>query len=98
MTKDELSLLLFLETCHVDYGGPVNVAHMNAGDMAIAKRWNDEKLIDFGRIYSKDLEKYSPKTHYVILSNEALNLAHTERKARGERMLSKRLWRKASEK
>lgn len=98
MTKDELSLLIFLETCHVDLGGPVDVRRMNADDLSIAKRWTEENFIDFGRLYSGDLEAYRPKSHYVILSDKALDLAHAERKARGARMLEKRLWRKASEK
>ena len=40
LSKDEKSLLLFLETRAVDYGGRVNVQHMNLEDMEIAKRWN----------------------------------------------------------
>lgn len=98
MTKSELSLLIFLETCHTDYGGPVDIRRMNTEDLEIAKRWNDDNFIEFGRIYSGDLEKQSPSTHYAILSDAAMEQAHAERKERATRMLSKRSWRKASEK
>lgn len=97
MSKEELSLLIFLESCHVDYGGPVNAKSMNADDFSIAKRWNDEGFIEFGRIWSGDLERYYPKSHWVVLSGRAMDLAHGERKERGKRMIEERTWRKTSE-
>lgn len=38
LTKQELSLLLFLETRAVDYGGRVDTRHMNMDDMTTANR------------------------------------------------------------
>ena len=98
MTKDELSLLLFLETCHVDQGGLVDVRHMNEDDMKIAQQWHEDHYIEFGRIYSKDLEKTNPKTHWVTLSEGAFKDAHLERVARAQRLHKKRSWLKSTEK
>lgn len=97
LTKDERSLLLFLETQAVDYGGVVDVAHMNRDDFAIAERWKGSGLIEFGRIASACISR-SPApnrmrpTHWVHLSDEAFALAHEERKARSARMWERRKW------
>jgi len=37
-TRTELSLLIYLETRSVDYGGLVDISHMNSVDMDIAKK------------------------------------------------------------
>lgn len=96
MTREERSLLLYLETCAVDRGGRVEIARMNAEDLAIAKRWNEENFIQFGRISSKDLAR-SVGNHWCFLSEEAWRLAAEERKARALRKWSSRQWRKAGE-
>jgi hypothetical protein len=100
MTREELSLLLFLESCYVDYGGLVDHRRMNAEDFEIAKRWNSEGLIEFGRLYSKSIFELSDKnnTHFVTLVASAFELAHQERINRAKRMYEKRQWLKASEK
>lgn len=84
MSGDERSLLLFLETRAVDYGGRVNVQHMNEDDFEIAKRWNENKFIRFGRIVARNCN--SDGTHWCLLSNEAWKLAHQERINRWERI------------
>lgn len=90
MSKDERSLLLFLETREVDYGGRVNVAHMNSDDMDIVKKWNDEVFLEFGRIVVRNHN--SDGTHWVKLSKDAFTLAHEERRARAKRMFENRTW------
>ncbi len=90
MSKDERSLLLFLETRQVDYGGRVNLAHMNGDDIEIAERWNKEEFIFFGRIVMRNHN--SDGTNWCKLSDEAWKLAHKERKARAKRMWEKRTW------
>lgn len=84
LSRDERSLLLFLETRAVDYCGRVNGVHMNAADFAIAKRWAAEKFIAFGRVIAKCIT--SDGAHWVELSDEAWALAHAERKARAVRL------------
>ncbi len=90
MSNDERSLLLFLETRAVDYGGRVNTKHMNKEDFSIAKTWDKEKFISFCRIVLRDVNKDG--THGVKLSEEAWNLAHKERRARFERLWARRNW------
>lgn len=87
MTKDERSLLLYLETRAVDYGGKVDTRHMNAEDMAIAKNWNTEGFVKFGRIKFHDINILSKMTHWCELSDEAWTLAHQERRARCTRIM-----------
>lgn len=101
MSKDERSLLLFLETCAVDNGGLIDVRHMNDDDFSIADDWQDKGIIEWGRLSFADVEKYgknrSPYSRYVIMSQQAFNLAHQERIERSIRMLKKRTWKKAGE-
>ena len=102
LSKDERSLLLFLETQAVDYCGAVDATHMNKEDFDIAKKWKEEGFIKFGRIYSEDLNTTIVfkhlGTHWVELSDQAWEFAHQERKARSDRMTKVRKWRKTEEK
>jgi len=86
MTSDEKRLLLYLETCAVDYGGKVDTKRMNKEGMDIAKKWNDEGFVKFGRI---KFHSIIVSTHWCELSDEAWNIAHAERKARCLRIMSK---------
>ena len=90
MTKDEKSLLLFLETRQVDYGGRVNLQHMNDDDMEIAERWNKEGFVGFGRIVRRNHN--SDGTHWCRLSKEAFKIAHEIRIERAERMWQNKTW------
>jgi hypothetical protein len=54
MTKDERSLLLYLETCAVDHTGKVDGIKMNDEDRAIAERWAQEGFIKYGRVCAAD--------------------------------------------
>lgn len=87
MTKDERSLLLYLETRAVDYGGKIDTRHMNKEDIDTAKGWNKEGFLWFGRIKFHDIAYHM--THWCELSDEAWSLAHQERKARYKRIASK---------
>ena len=84
MSREERSLLLYFETCAVDLAGRVDVRRMNQGDMEIAKRWNAEGFVRFGRIASKYHNRQG--AHWIELRDDAWALAHEERKARNARM------------
>lgn len=89
MTKDERSLLLFFEVACVDQSGGLNTQHMTADDMEIAKRWDSEGFIGFGRINSAIVfngDRPKTATHWITLSDEAWELAHKERRARSNRI------------
>ncbi len=102
MTKDERSLLLFLETCVVDQGGLVDTRHMNDADQKIVDVWKACGWVDYGRVRFGDLERLQTgkhqMTHWIELTDEMFRLAHEERRARSTRMSEARTWKKTKEK
>jgi len=84
MTREERSLLLFLETQAVDFGGKVYTASLNLTDLDIALRWRDIGFIKFGRLLSALGGGTSERSHVVILLPESFALAAAERKRRAE--------------
>jgi len=95
LTKNERSLLLFFETCAVDYGGTLESIRMNNEDMIIAKRWNSEGFVKFGRLSSETINNTIGKriaSHWCELSDEAWKEAHKERKDRFQRIFTKRTY------
>jgi len=90
-TKDEKSLLLFFETQAVDYGGTLEGVRMNTDDFALARRWNETGFVHFGRIAFHDIKKNAgiARDHWCFLSEEAWGIAHAERRARCERLMTK---------
>jgi hypothetical protein len=98
MTKDERSLLLYLETRAVDRGGLVQTPQMNADDFAILETWKASGFVEFGRLTRASIEKLRGSTHWVRLSEEAWKLAHEERRARCERLYTSKTWETTDEK
>ena len=90
--------MLFFESCAVEYGGKVDVRHMNEDDFKIAEAWNKTGYIKFGRICAKDIiSGIRASTHWVELSDTAWTEAHVERKERFNRIDSKRTWTRTEE-
>jgi hypothetical protein len=89
MTRDEKSLLLFLETRAVDHSGRVDTVYMNADDLVIAKRWNEEQFIDFGRYFASDITagRTYRSSNYVRLSGAAWQTVAKLRRERAERTI-----------
>ncbi len=86
IAKDERSLLLYLESRAVDYGGLVDARMMNEDDMEIAKQWNTTGFLVFGRIKSDDWCKTNTQCrHWVHLHDAAHEAAAKERLARARR-------------
>lgn len=88
-TREEKSLLLYFETQAVDYGGKLEGVRMNSDDFAVAKRWNDEGFVQFGRIAYHDIKRTSgvSRDHWCVLSEAAWQIAHAERRARCDRVM-----------
>jgi hypothetical protein len=90
MTKDEKSLLLYLETRVVDHNGLIDGRNMNEGDFEIAKGWAEAGFIKFGRLTMAELQcivgtkPMEHRTHFVRLSPDAWKKAHEERVARSK--------------
>ncbi len=97
LTKDERSLLLFLETRAVDYGGRVKTPRMNGQDFDTAAEWSKQGFIRFGRIAARYNADNDYGTHWVELSAEAWQLAHEERRARYARLNKSRTWKTTEE-
>lgn len=95
MSRDEQSLLLYLETRCVDYGGRVSTKHMNSDDHAIAEHWNKSGFLEFGRIFSRDLSDAG--THWVKFTERAWDFAHQLRRQRYERSYANRRWQTTEE-
>ncbi len=96
MTKQEKSLLVYLEVCLVDSTGKINGVNIDNQDIDILKRWSKLGFIDYGRIHSSHIHDRYTCT-WCTFSNEAWKLAHKERKLRSNRMLKKRAWRSTEE-
>lgn len=96
LTRDETSLLLYLETRAVDHGGAVDGARMNENDFAAARRWADEGLIGFGRITMSTIPGRQ-QSAWVTLSPEAWRLAHSARRKRASSSLETRRWESTAE-
>jgi hypothetical protein len=90
MTKDERSLLMYLETRAVDFSGRVDMRMMNAPDIEIARRWADEGFLAFGRLpgrYLADTSRHPTdmSTYFVRLSSEAWETVAQLRRERAQR-------------
>jgi len=96
LSRDEKSLLLYLETCVVDHAGAVDGRKMNQGDFEIVEKWNEVGFIKFGRICFKDISEN--RANWVFLSEPAWELAHKERRAKAGRMYEKRYYKTTAEK
>jgi len=85
-SKNEKSLLLYLETCLVDNRGKVQSAHMNDIDFTITKKWKEEKLIEFRRVPYHEITTAGvfPQTHTIKFTDKAWKLAHQFRRERAE--------------
>jgi hypothetical protein len=85
MTRDQLSLLLYLESRAVDHGGIVDTSRMNERELQVARDWADDDFIRFG-ILSRAFARRDQNAA-VELSKDAFAAAHAERRARAQRNL-----------
>ena len=97
LTKEQESLLLYLEARAVDSGGRVAAQHMNADDFEQAEKWTKEGFIEFGRVASNYMNERAGN-YWVRLSDEAWQTAHAERRARADRVWERREWITTEEK
>ena len=101
-TRDERSLLMYLESRSVDQQGSLDSVQMNHEDAEILKEWKEKGFVEIGRICSEDLGRFkSSRTSnvytWVRLSPEAFELATELRRAKAERTWDKRSWRTTEE-
>ena len=87
MTKDEKSLLLYLETCAVDFGGLVDPRHMNAEDFEATRAWNESGYLQFGRVFFKEIK--GDRGYWVVFGETAWKDVAKFRRERSDRMRKK---------
>lgn len=92
MTKYEINLLLYLETCAVDKSGVIDQAHLNDSDRTLLKEWGKNGYVGSGRIAAPKFGTW------IRLSVVAWQTAHRERQSRAHRSFSKRTWLTTEEK
>lgn len=87
LTKDELNLLLYLETRAVDYKGIIDTRHLNPNDFEIANGWDSKGcFVSFKRYTQRGTGgEILQLTYRVQLFDEAWLAVHQERKARAAR-------------
>jgi hypothetical protein len=89
-TKNEQSILIYLETCLVDGRGRVDGRRMNDTDLRIIRKWMVDGYIRFGRLPFKCIDALHKMgiiaSHWVRLTDVAVRDAHTIRMERANRM------------
>jgi len=95
MTKDQISLLLYLESRAVDHGGLIDSRQMNADDFQNAGLWDEDGFIEFGRVYSKHVK--GSLTNWVHLTPEAWRVVQELRQQRSARLWENRNFLKSNE-
>lgn len=96
MTREQRSILLYLEDCAVNKSGQVDDRCINAEEVAIVSKWKQKGFIEYGRIVIKDVNKSGAS--WVKLSDGAFKLAHEERKARALRIWENKSYKTTKEK
>lgn len=95
-TRDELSLLLYLESCAVDFACAIDSRKMNAEDEAILTEWCEIGFAASGRVSSEFLTARLQR--WAKLSDEGMALAQTARLERAKNGWAKRHWTTTEEK
>ncbi|MCA8048056.1 hypothetical protein BLA18110_02089 [Burkholderia lata] len=89
LTKVERSIILYAESCSVEYGGLLEGMRMNDADLVSLGRFEDAGILSFGRVPAALLEPLShygrKPTHWVTFTDEAWQLAHLLRRERAAR-------------
>lgn len=96
LTRDEISLLLYAESCMVDYGGLYQFERTNEADRKIMDRWRKDGFMDHGRVASECLRPHV--SLWLRLSPEGVAMAQELRRRRIERGWNGRKWYSTAEK
>lgn len=87
LTKIERSILLYAETCVVDYAGLLEGKRMNSDDIEALKKFEAAGILKFGRIPARVLGSMISRecTHWVEFTEAAWVLAHVLRRQAAEK-------------
>lgn len=94
----EARLLLYCETCSVDYDGRMDGRHLNREDSDKLAAWNQAGFVASGRVaFAFITSGHGVRTRWCRLSEEAWIEAHRQRRLRAERMWKNRRWETTAE-
>ncbi len=87
LTKNERSILLYAETCVVDFAGLLEGKRMNSDDIEALKKFEAAGILTFGRIPARVLGSMVSRecTHWVEFADAAWTLAHALRRQAAEK-------------
>lgn len=87
LTKTERSVLLYAETCVVDYAGLLEGKRMNSDDIDALKKFEAAGILKFGRIPARVLGSMVSRecTHWVEFMDAAWSIAHSLRRQVAEK-------------
>ena len=87
LTSAEQNLLLYCETRAVDHGGFLDTKQINADDIAIGKRWNEEGFMTFKRATKRNFDgDIKALTYKVSLTDAAWKIVAKLRRERAIRL------------
>jgi hypothetical protein len=97
---NEARLLLYCETCAVDFDGRMDDRHLNGADLTILVGWQEAGFVESGRVASEFTfrDGRSMRARWCCLSEEAWQEAHRQRRLRAERAWASRQWGSTAEK
>lgn len=86
LSKSERGILLYAETCLVDFGGLLEGRRMNNADIDALKKFQQAGVLEFGRIPLKTLgmlmKAGREPTYWVTFNDASWALAHALRRHR----------------
>ncbi|WP_186187936.1 hypothetical protein [Burkholderia gladioli] len=90
LSRAQKSILLYAETCLVDYGGLLEGRRMNQDDMDALKALAYAGSISFGRVPGSLLSEIRDRTgrhvtHWITFNDVAWNLTHAIRRERASK-------------
>jgi hypothetical protein len=86
ITREQASILLYVESCAVEYGGLLEGVRINATDLRALVSLTEAGYLTFGRIPGKLLGSFQRGvTHWCDLTDAGWALAHQMRRARAAR-------------
>jgi hypothetical protein len=87
LTRDQKSLILYVETRCVDHDGLLRGEQMNQEDRENLKVFQESGHLTYGRVPAMMLSKLSGQTHWATLTDAGFALAHALRKERASRII-----------
>lgn len=86
LTRDQQSIILYVEARCVDHDGLLRGAQLNADDHVNLQAFQESGHLTYGRVPAAMLSKLDGTTHWATLTDRGWALAHELRKGRADRI------------